>query len=54
MHRRQADMPIEEVAGNLNILKEKGKIKAIGLSEIAPYTLRRAAKEAEIDAVQNE
>jgi aryl-alcohol dehydrogenase-like predicted oxidoreductase len=54
MHRRQADMPIEEVAGNLNILKEKGKIKAIGLSEIAPYTLRRAAKEAQIDAVQNE
>jgi aryl-alcohol dehydrogenase-like predicted oxidoreductase len=54
VHRRQADMPIEEVAGHMNILKEKGKIKAIGLSEIAPYTLRRAATEAQIDAVQNE
>ncbi|MGH1354885.1 MAG: aldo/keto reductase [Thalassovita sp.] len=54
VHRRQDDMPIEEVAGHMNILKEKGKIKAIGLSEIAPYTLRRAATEAQIDAVQNE
>ncbi|WP_420566705.1 aldo/keto reductase [Thalassovita sp.] len=54
VHRRQADMPIEEVAGHMNVLKQKGKIKAIGLSEIAPYTLRRAATEAQIDAVQNE
>jgi len=54
VHRRQADMPIEEVAGHMNTLKQKGKIKAIGFSEIAPYSLRRAATECHVDAVQNE
>jgi aryl-alcohol dehydrogenase-like predicted oxidoreductase len=54
VHRRQQELPIEEVAGNMNILKEKGKIKAIGFSEIAPYSLRRASTECHVDAVQNE
>lgn len=54
VHRRQADMPIEEVAGHMARLQEKGKIKAIGFSEIAPYSLRRAATECHVDAVQNE
>ena len=53
-HRYQAELPIEEVAGNLQRLVEKGKTKGIGLSEVAPSTLRRAATEAHIDAVQSE
>lgn len=54
VHRRQADIPIEEVAGHMARLKEKGKIRGIGFSEIAPSSLRRAASETHIDAVQSE
>ncbi|WP_319824489.1 aldo/keto reductase [Thalassovita sp.] len=54
VHRRQADMPIEEAAGNLAILKQKGKTRGIGFSEIAPQSLRRAATECHVDAVQSE
>jgi aryl-alcohol dehydrogenase-like predicted oxidoreductase len=53
-HRRQADIPIEEVTGTLDALRQKGKIKAIGFSEIAPSSLRRAAAVAHVDAVQSE
>ncbi|UOA27958.1 aldo/keto reductase [Pseudosulfitobacter sp. DSM 107133] len=53
-HRRQADVPIEEVTGTLDALRQKGKIKAIGFSEIAPSSLRRAAAVAHVDAVQSE
>ncbi len=53
-HRRQPELPIEEVAGNLQRLKDKGKTRAIGFSEIAPSSLRRAATECHIDAVQSE
>ncbi|MDK3019042.1 aldo/keto reductase [Pseudodonghicola flavimaris] len=54
IHRRQADMPIEEAAGNLARLVEKGKAKSIGFSEIAPSSLRRAASVHPIAAVQSE
>ncbi len=54
IHRRQADLPIEEVAGSLSILRDKGKTKAVGFSEIAPSSLRRATSECHIDAVQSE
>ena len=54
VHRRQAELPIEEVAGNLKRLMEAGKTKAIGFSEIAPSSLRRAATECHVDAVQSE
>lgn len=54
VHRRQAELPIEDVAGNLKRLVEKGKTKGIGFSEIAPTSLRRAATECRIDAVQSE
>ena len=54
VHRRQADLPIEEVAGNLKRLIDAGKTKAIGFSEIAPASLRRAARECHVDAVQSE
>lgn len=54
VHRRQADIPIAEVAGTLARLKEKGKTRGIGFSEIAPASLRLAAAEHPIDAVQSE
>jgi len=42
------------VAGTLGRLVEKGKCRAIGLSEIAPATLRRAHAEHPVAAVQSE
>ena len=54
VHRREADRPIEEVAGTLASLVAKGKTRAVGFSEIAPSSLRRAATEAPIAAVQSE
>ncbi|WP_435141428.1 aldo/keto reductase [Pseudopelagicola sp. nBUS_19] len=54
VHRRDPNVPIEEVAGALGVLVEKGKTRGIGFSEIAPSSLRRAAKEHPVDAVQSE
>ena len=54
VHRRDPQVPIEDVAGSLNQLKKKGKIGGIGFSEIAPSSLRRAAAECHVDAVQSE
>lgn len=54
VHRREADRPIEDVAGTLAGLVAKGKTRGIGFSEIAPTSLRKAATEAHIDAVQSE
>ncbi|SHH95016.1 aldo/keto reductase [Marivita hallyeonensis] len=54
IHRRQADLPIEDATGHLARLVEKGKAKTIGFSEIAPSSLRRAATVHPIAAVQSE
>lgn len=54
IHRRQSDIPIEEVAGTMAKLVQEGKIGGYGLSEIAPSTLRRAHAEHPVTAVQNE
>ncbi len=54
VHRRDQDVPIEEVAGNLGRIVESGKAKAVGFSEIAPGSLRRAQKEFPVAAVQSE
>lgn len=53
-HRRDPRLTPEETAGNLGRLVEKGKTKAIGLSEVAPTTLRRAMKTFPVAAVQSE
>jgi aryl-alcohol dehydrogenase-like predicted oxidoreductase len=53
-HRRDLRFTPEETAGNLGRLVEKGKTRAIGLSEIAPSTLRRAHAAFPIAAVQSE
>ncbi|WP_068304914.1 aldo/keto reductase [Pararhodobacter sp. CCB-MM2] len=54
IHRREAARPIEEVAETLARLKASGKTRAVGFSEIAPASLRRAAAVTHIDAVQSE
>ena len=53
-HRRDPRFTPEETAANLGRLVEKGKTRAIGLSEVAPATLRRAMKAFPIAAVQSE
>ena len=53
-HRRDPRLTPEETAENLGRLVKKGKTRAIGLSEVAPSTLRRAMKVHPIAAVQSE
>ena len=54
IHRREADIPIEDVAGTLKDLIATGKIKSFGFSEIAPSSLRRAQTVHPVAAVQSE
>ena len=54
IHRRDPVQPIEAVMETLLGFKRAGKIGGIGLSEIAPSTLRRAAAIGHVDAVQSE
>ncbi len=53
-HRLEPGRAIEEVAGEMGALVAKGKAKAIGFSEIAPSSLRRAVSEHHVAAVQSE
>lgn len=54
VHRRQPDIPVEDLAGTMSKLVQEGKIGGYGLSEVAPSTLRRAHAEYPVTAVQNE
>jgi len=54
VHRRDGEIPPEELAGTLKDIIATGKAKSVGLSEIAPWVLRRAATECPIAAVQSE
>ena len=53
-HRVDPKVPIEETVGALKRLVETGKVRALGLSEARPETIRRAHKIHPIAAVQNE
>ncbi|KAL8700539.1 MAG: hypothetical protein Q9201_005390 [Fulgogasparrea decipioides] len=53
-HRVDGITPIEHTVQAMAELKEEGKIKYLGLSEISSETLRRAEKVCHIDAVQIE
>lgn len=53
-HRVDPEVPIEETVGAMVRLKEDGKIRALGLSEAAPETIRRAHAEHPITALQTE
>ena len=54
VHRREAARPIEEVTETLAALVARGKARAIGYSEIAPSSLRRAQAVHPVAAVQSE
>jgi aryl-alcohol dehydrogenase-like predicted oxidoreductase len=53
-HRVDPSVPIEETVGAMKRLVESGKVRALGLSEACPETIRRAHKVHPIAAVQNE
>jgi len=53
-HRHDPGVPIEETVGAMAALIGAGKIRALGLSEISPATLRRAQAVHPIAAVQSE
>ena len=53
-HRVDPNTPIEDTVRAMKQLIEQGKVRAIGLSEARPETIRRAHKVHPIAAVQNE
>ncbi|PTL74852.1 aldo/keto reductase [Rathayibacter caricis DSM 15933] len=53
-HRMDPGVPIEETAGAFAELIQEGKIRAYGLSEAAPATIRRAHAVHPVTAVQSE
>src|SRR5262245_20970030 len=53
-HRVDLAVPIEETVGAMARLVERGKVRALGLSEAAPATIRRAHAVHPITAVQSE
>ncbi|MGJ7491815.1 aldo/keto reductase [Variovorax sp. ZT4R33] len=53
-HRLNLETPLEDSVGALADLVKAGKVRAIGLSEVSPDTLRRAAAIHPIAAVQSE
>ena len=54
LHRIDSTVPIEESVGTMSQLVTEGKIRHVGLSEMAPDTLRRAHATHPIAAVQCE
>ncbi len=54
LHRADPVVPIEESVGALADLVHAGKIRHVGLSEVAPSTMRRAHAVHPIAAVQSE
>lgn len=53
-HRVDPAVPIEETVGAMADLVKEGKVRALGLSEASPATIRRAHKVHPITAVQSE
>ena len=53
-HRIDPTVPIEDTAGAMAQLVREGKVRALGLSEARPETIRRANAVHPIAAVQNE
>ncbi len=53
-HRVDPDVPIEDTVGAMAELVQAGKVRALGLSEAGPETIRRAHATHPIAALQNE
>lgn len=54
LHRVDPQTPIEDTVGAMGRLVEKGKVKAIGLSEVSVSTIRKAHKVHPLTAIQSE
>lgn len=54
LHRVDPDVPIEETVGAMAELVAAGKVRYLGLSEVAPATIRRAHAVHPISALQSE
>jgi aryl-alcohol dehydrogenase-like predicted oxidoreductase len=54
LHRVDAEVPIEETAGAMAGLVAAGKVRAYGLSEAGPQTIRRAHAVHPVAALQTE
>ena len=54
VHRYDRSYTPEELGGTLKRIIESGKARAVGLSEVAPSTVRRVASECPVAAVQSE
>jgi aryl-alcohol dehydrogenase-like predicted oxidoreductase len=53
-HRIDPDVPTEDTVGAMAKLVQQGKVRALGLSEASPATIRRAQSVHKLAAVQNE
>ena len=53
-HRRNPDVPVEELVGAMALLVKAGKVRQLGLSEVSSATLRKAHAVHPIAAVQSE
>ena len=53
-HRVDPSVPIEDTVGAMGELVKAGKVRALGLSEASPETIRRAHKVHPLAAVQSE
>ena len=53
-HRRNSDVPVEDMVGAMAQLIKAGKVKQLGLSEVSSATLRKANAVHPIAAVQSE
>jgi aryl-alcohol dehydrogenase-like predicted oxidoreductase len=54
IHRRDRSVPVEDAVGAMAELVQAGKVRYLGLSEVAPETLRRAHAVHPITAIQSE
>jgi aryl-alcohol dehydrogenase-like predicted oxidoreductase len=54
LHRHDPEVPIEESVGALEQLRQEGKVRLIGLSNVSLDQLRRAQTVARIVSVQNQ
>ncbi len=54
LHRKDAEVPIEDTVGAMKDLVQAGKVRFLGLSEVGAETIRRASKVHPVSAVQSE
>lgn len=54
MHRRNPEVPIEDSVGTMADLVKEGKVRYLGLSEVAADTIRKANQLHPITAIQSE